>query len=88
MLTVDLDVSGIGISEYCEESKVPKDLVSQRSQRIEAALKALAAMFDGMIFGAKRSRYNPIWSVKSLLVSVSKGPVSFEVFPAVNKEIC
>jgi len=86
MLTVDLDVSSIGIAEYCEESKVPKDLVSQRSQRIEVALKALAAMFDGMIFGAKRSRYNPIWSVKSLLVSVSKGPVSFEVSPAVNKE--
>lgn len=81
-LSAAINVSDISVLEYCRESD--NDLNAQRSLRVEASLKALAALLDGMAFGAKRSRYQPQWDVKSLLVAVSKGPVEFVVSPPVE----
>ncbi|MGC9012616.1 type I-A CRISPR-associated protein Cas7/Csa2 [Thermogladius sp.] len=57
------------------------DLLAEKKKRVEAAFDALIAMLDGLLFGAKKSRFNPIWEVLSLAVSVSRGPVEFNVSP-------
>lgn len=77
-----VNVSGISTLEYCREQC--KDLVEERPRRVEAALKALVALLDGMAFGAKRSRYLPQWEVRSLVVAVSRGPVEFTTSPPAN----
>lgn len=69
---------------YYSQSKDP-DLERERMKRVEAAVDALIALVDGMLFGAKRSRYMPLWSVKSLAVALNKGPVEFTVSPGITK---
>lgn len=78
-LTADLVASDIG------KTSAGKTLDNAR-QRVEAAIDALIALVDGMLFGAKRSRYLPQWDVRSILASVSKGPVEFVVSPGVTKD--
>jgi len=77
--TASLAVSDIGELEYCQD--VDKDLKEQKLKRVEAAAKALIGLVDGLMLGAKRSRYKPVWEVRSLMASVSKGPIPFEVSP-------
>lgn len=60
-------------------------LESQRLKRVETAIDALIALVDGVLFGAKRSRYMPLWNVKSLVVTVSEGPVEFVASPGLTK---
>ncbi|MEM1873277.1 MAG: type I-A CRISPR-associated protein Cas7/Csa2 [Acidilobaceae archaeon] len=79
-LSAVLIASDIAELEYCENPD--PELQRQKKSRVEAAVKALIAMLDGMAFGAKRSRYLPQWEVRSLLVGVSKGPVEYVVSPA------
>jgi CRISPR-associated protein Csa2 len=83
VLTVGLDVSGISELEYCQDSD--KEFKGQKPKRVEAALKALIGMVDGLMLGAKRSRYGPVWEVKSIIVAVSKGPIPFEVSPGTHR---
>ncbi len=78
-LTSQLLVSDIGRTS---EGKILSDYLN----RVEASIDALIALVDGMLFGAKRSRYLPQWSVRSLAVSVSRGPVEFVVSPGLTKE--
>ena len=78
-----LAVSDIAELEYCEG--VDEELDRQKLNRIEVALKALIGMVDGLILGAKRSRYDPIWEARSLIASVSKGPIPFEVSSGTHK---
>jgi CRISPR-associated protein Csa2 len=84
VLTASLAVSDIGELEYCRS--VDEELGKQRISRIEAALKALIGLVDGLMLGAKRSRYKPIWEVRSLIVSASKGPIPFEVSPGSHRD--
>lgn len=75
--------SDVAKLEYCKDKA---ELMDEKLRRVEAALKALAALMDGLSFGAKRSRYLPVWDVRSMVVSVSKGPVEFIVSPGSDKE--
>ncbi|MEM4680821.1 MAG: DevR family CRISPR-associated autoregulator [Acidilobaceae archaeon] len=78
-----LVASDIAKLEYCAGGKsLPPE---EKIKRVEAALKALVALIDGLSFGAKRSRYLPIYETKSLIISVSKGPIEFTVSPATDK---
>lgn len=78
-----LDLTGIGEYSNCEPgSGLPKN---ERIARAEAALRALVDMLVNMNFGAKRSRYEPHWSVRSIVATVSKGPTVFSVTPPHNK---
>ncbi|MEM2502304.1 MAG: type I-A CRISPR-associated protein Cas7/Csa2 [Acidilobaceae archaeon] len=77
-----LVASDIARLEYCSGES---ELVNEKIKRVDAALRALVALIDGLSFGAKRSRYLPIWDVRSLIVSVSKGPIEFTVSPASDK---
>ncbi|MDW8082665.1 MAG: type I-A CRISPR-associated protein Cas7/Csa2 [Sulfolobales archaeon] len=83
-LSTVLNVSDISELEYCGDSQRISKIASEKPKRVHAALEALLALLDGMIFGAKRSRYLPQWEVKSLVATVSKGPVEFVVSPSVN----
>ncbi|MEL9908220.1 MAG: type I-A CRISPR-associated protein Cas7/Csa2 [Desulfurococcus sp.] len=74
-LTAELVVTDIARQYYSKETD--KELEKQKVERVKAAVDALIALVDGMIFGAKRSRYNPLWKVKSAVVTLSKGPVEF-----------
>ncbi|MEM4800688.1 MAG: DevR family CRISPR-associated autoregulator, partial [Acidilobaceae archaeon] len=69
-----------------EQNEPQKSLPpEEKIKRVEAALKALVALIDGLSFGAKRSRYLPIYETKSLIISVFKGPIEFTVSPATDK---
>jgi CRISPR-associated protein Csa2 len=93
-----LNASDIGELEYCAkpseicgETSSKNDLAykltcEEKKKRVEVSVDALIALLDGVIFGAKRSRFNPVWEVESVVVSVSKGPIEFNVSPATMKE--
>jgi CRISPR-associated protein Csa2 len=83
-LTAELVASDIGRLFYSKSDD--PDLKKQRPERVKAAVDALTALVDGMLFGAKRSRYNPVWDVKSLVVALSKGPVEFIVSSGVTRD--
>jgi CRISPR-associated protein Csa2 len=83
-LTAELVASDIGRLFYSKSDD--PDLKKQRPERVKAAVDALTALVDGMLFGAKRSRYNPVWDVKSLIVALSKGPVEFIVSSGVTRD--
>jgi CRISPR-associated protein Csa2 len=77
--TAGLSASDIAeLSPGCSPSS---DLAGQKKKRIEAAYDALVALLDGIMFGAKRSRFTPLWDVVTLTVSVSEGPVEFNLTP-------
>ncbi|MEM4842002.1 MAG: DevR family CRISPR-associated autoregulator [Acidilobaceae archaeon] len=69
-----------------EQNEPQKSLPpEEKIKRVKAALRALVALIDGLSFGAKRSRYLPIYETKSLIISVFKGPIEFTVSPATDK---
>ncbi len=75
---------GFNASDVAELSTICKqdpNLQNEKKKRIEAAFDALIALIDGVMFGAKKSRFSPMWDVMSLAVSVSKGPIEFNLSP-------
>ncbi|MEM4426791.1 MAG: DevR family CRISPR-associated autoregulator [Acidilobaceae archaeon] len=87
-ILVASDIAKLEYLEYCaEEKRLPAEekIAKEKIKRVEAALKALVALIDGLSFGAKRSRYLPIYETKSLIISVFKGPIEFTVSPATDK---
>lgn len=83
-LTSQLVISDVARLNYSETPD--PELDNQRAKRVEAAIDALTALVDGLIFGAKRSRYMPQWDVRSIVVALSRGPVEFNVSPGLNKD--
>ena len=81
--STELVASDISKTYYGEEDQ---ELKKQKLERIRAAVDALIALVDGLHFGAKRSRYQPLWDVRSLVVALSKGPVEFIVSPGLTKD--
>ena len=84
-LTAQLLLSDIGRITM-DPNLSDDELNKQRGSRIEAAVDALMFLVDGMLFGAKRSRYLPQWDMRSLLLGVSSGPVEFNVTPGLSKD--
>lgn len=85
MYTFTAELVATDISRLYYSVKQDPDLDKQRVERAKIAVDALIALVDGMLFGAKRSRYMPQWDVKSILVSLSKGPVEFVVSPGLTR---
>jgi len=54
--------------------------VGDRMKRIELAFKALAALFEGLAFGAKKARYLPVLDIVGGISAVSH-PIPFMVSP-------
>jgi len=84
-LTAQLVISDIGrvsMDPRISDEELEKQWVS----RVEAAIDALTFLVDGVLFGAKRSRYMPQWDVRSILVAFSRGPVEYNVSPGLAKD--
>ncbi|NPA85543.1 MAG: type I-A CRISPR-associated protein Cas7/Csa2 [Crenarchaeota archaeon] len=80
--TYSIDLSEIGrlSSDNAELGKDPGALpAEERLKRADAALAALKRFLGTMLFGAKRTRFNPQWEVFSLQAAVVTIP--FEVTP-------
>ncbi|MEM1921684.1 MAG: type I-A CRISPR-associated protein Cas7/Csa2 [Desulfurococcaceae archaeon] len=81
--TAELVASDIGKLFYSKQSD--PDLDKQKCDRVKAAIDALISLIDGILFGAKRSRYMPLWNIRSIVVTVSNGPVEFIASPGLTK---
>jgi CRISPR-associated protein Csa2 len=84
-LTAQLVISDIG-RVSSNPSFRDEELEKQRASRIEAAIDALTVLVEGVLFGAKRSRYMPQWEVRNILVAYSRGPVEYNVSPGLTKD--
>ena len=73
MLTVGIDVDRIG-------RRIDGKTLADRGRRIELAFRALAALVEGLNFGAKKARYLPIVEVLGGVGAVSD-PIPFMVSP-------
>ena len=73
MLMVGVDVDRIG-------KKSDGKVLANRDKRIELAFKALAALVEGLNFGAKKARYLPVVEVLGGVGAVSD-PIPFTVSP-------
>jgi CRISPR-associated protein Csa2 len=84
-LTAQLVISDIG--RVLSDPRIrDEELEEQRVNRIEAAIDALTVLVEGVLFGAKRSRYMPQLDVRSILVAYSRGPVEYNVSPGLTKD--
>ena len=81
--TAELVLSDIAKQYYSREPD--KELLGQRLDRVKAAIDALVALVDGLMFGAKRSRFNPLWKVKSMVVTLSMGSIEFIPSPGISR---
>ncbi|MCC6035265.1 MAG: type I-A CRISPR-associated protein Cas7/Csa2 [Desulfurococcaceae archaeon] len=82
--TAELIASDISRLYYSEEED--PELKRQRVERVKVAVDTLSALVDGMLFGARRSRYQPLWNIRSIVVALSKGPVEFIVSPGLTRD--
>ncbi|RLE60536.1 MAG: type I-A CRISPR-associated protein Cas7/Csa2 [Thermoprotei archaeon] len=77
-LTFNIDLEGIGRTSMIKvEDAVDEE---ERKRRIKVALGALAQTIAGISFGAKRSRFQPISDILSIVATVSD-PKPFVVSP-------
>jgi len=86
LYTFTAQLTASNISKLYYSDKDDDELKNQKSKRVEVAVDALIALVDGALFGARRSRYQPQWDVKSLVVAVSKGPIEFIVSPGLTRD--
>jgi CRISPR-associated protein Csa2 len=84
-LTAQLVISDIG-KVLLDPRIRDEELEKQRASRIEAAIDALTVLVEGVLFGAKRTRYMPQWDVRSILVAYSRGPVEYNVSPGLTND--
>jgi CRISPR-associated protein Csa2 len=70
---VAVDVDRIGLKE-------DGTYVADRRRRVELAFEALKHLYSGMLFGAKKSRYLPVFEALGGVAAVSKG-LPFMVSP-------
>ncbi len=81
-LTVNLDVDAIGYTSMVKVEKAVEE--DERKRRIKAAIGAIALTMGQGIFGAKRSRFNPVLEVINA-VAVVAHPLPFTVSPPQKK---
>ncbi len=85
ILNAALDIDGIGVSSIVLDGDKPKLLIdpSERIKRIEASFKALQILVTQQLFGAKRTRFMPQWSIMSIALLISH-PLPLNIMPAHN----
>jgi len=64
-----LDICGIGCT-----SMVKRECLENADERRRVAVKALALMLSNQMYGGKRTRFLPAWTVASGVFAVSKSP--------------
>ncbi|MHA1506243.1 MAG: type I-A CRISPR-associated protein Cas7/Csa2 [Candidatus Asgardarchaeia archaeon] len=78
-----LDLDGIGYTSMVERRLVLPE--EERDRRVRVALSSLIPLLLDGRFGAKRSRYLPLWEVRSVFAALSD-PVPFMPLPPSRKE--
>ena len=79
VLTGYLNLDGIGVTQ-----NYPVKSVKDKSEREKAALDALVLTLTQFLFGAKRTRYNPLVEVEALAVALSEKPFNL---PPINGSV-
>ena len=74
-ITMALDLDGVGCT-----SAIRREVLSDKRERMEIALDALAILIGNMQWGAKKSRFLPHWQVESLVATISH-PLPFNPSP-------
>jgi CRISPR-associated protein Csa2 len=74
-----LDICGVGCT-----SMIRRECLQDADKRREAAIKALVLMLANQLYGAKRSRFLPAWTVASAVFAAAKSP--FMVTPGHVKD--
>jgi CRISPR-associated protein Csa2 len=82
-ITMQLDLSNIGVTSMVTKEEVLDK--QEKNRRIKAALLALAMTMGLQLYGAKRSRFNPILDVENLVGVVSK-PLPLVPLPPQRKD--
>lgn len=82
-VTFNIDFDGIGKTSMVRVEQVVSD--EERRKRMKAAIGALALTLGEALFGAKRSRFNPILEVVDA-VAVLSHPLGFTVSPPQKKD--
>ena len=77
-VTINLDTDAVGVTSMVKvEPAVSED---ERRRRVKATIGALALTLGQAMFGAKRSRFNPVLEVVDAVVALSS-PLQFTVSP-------
>ncbi|BBG27856.1 type I-A CRISPR-associated protein Cas7/Csa2 [Sulfuracidifex tepidarius] len=85
VLTGYLNLDGIGITQNYPVKEVECEGKSEcRKERMKCALDSLTLTLTQFLFGAKRSRYNPLTEIEALVLSVSEKPFNI---PPINGNI-
>ncbi|MCS7369560.1 MAG: type I-A CRISPR-associated protein Cas7/Csa2, partial [archaeon GBS-70-058] len=82
-ITMQLDLSSIGVTSMVRREEVVGE--QEKKRRIKTALLALAMTMGLQLYGAKRSRFNPILDIESLVGVVSK-PLPLTPLPSQRKD--
>jgi len=86
--TFNLDIDGIAVPST-KFGEAPNELLNklteQKKDRVILALRALAKLFSGNEFGAKRTRFLPNMEYKSMIAAFSHG-CRFNVSPGNSKK--
>ena len=82
-IMMQLDLSSIGVTSMVRREEVVDK--QEKNRRIKTALLALAMTMGLQLYGAKRSRFNPILDIESLVGVVSK-PLPLTPLPSQRKD--
>ena len=82
-VTFNIDFDGIGKTSMVRVEQVVSE--DERKRRIKTAIGALALTLGETLFGAKRSRFNPVLEVVNA-VAVLSSPLGFTVSPPQKKD--
>jgi len=78
-----VDISGIGRQSYASRSLVVG--IDEKKKRVETVIEALYQVAAQGMMGAKRTRFDPYYSVLSAVASVSVG-IAFNATPAHSED--
>jgi CRISPR-associated protein Csa2 len=79
VLGIALDIDKVGV--VADKDGKPRVVVDNRLERMKMAIQAVAGLIEGLVFGAKKARYLPVYEVVGAVATLSH-PVPFMVSPA------
>jgi len=79
VLGIALDIDKVGV--VADKDGKPRVVVDNRLERMKTAIQAVAGLIEGLVFGAKKARYLPVYEVVGAVATLSH-PVPFMVSPA------
>ncbi|MEM4810859.1 MAG: DevR family CRISPR-associated autoregulator [Thermofilum sp.] len=78
---VDVERIGRGYEKVQDTLSLMELPLDSRKKRVETAFEALGCLFEGLMFGAKKARYLPVYEIIGTVAALSR-PIPFMVSPA------